>query len=182
MNTLTKIISICLVFSTFFACNETPKGALTDKVDSQNSTDSLAITEVVHNFYKWYASDTTSIDYIDSKGEASKLDTAKLNAYHAQMMSSGFISKAYIDNDMAYLKKYEAIWQENKENAKEGPLSGKDADNVFCGQDWDEKAYTSGVVEIVRLGTNQVNASIETSKLELVKENEKWLIAKITCE
>lgn len=182
MNTLTKIICICLVFFTFFACNDAPKDAATDKGDSQNDADSVAVTEVVHNFYKWYASGITPIEYIDSKGEASKLDTAKVTAYHAQMTSSGFISKAYIDNDMAYLKKHEAIWQENKENGNEGVLSGEDADRVFCGQDWDEKAYTSGVVKIDGLGTNQVNANIETSKLELVKENGKWLISKITCE
>jgi hypothetical protein len=32
------------------------------------------------------------------------------------------------------------------------------------------------------LGTNQVKTTVGGSKIELVKENGKWLIAKIFCE
>ena len=173
-----------ILFLSFGACSDAPKSDKTTAAPSNNASikaDSTAITEVVHNFYKWYAA-ITPIEYIDSKGKVSKLDMAKVAAYHTQMMSSGFISKVYIDADMAYLKKYEAIWAKDKENAKETPLSGADYDRVFCGQDWDEKAYATGAVKIEGLGTNQVKASIEASKLELVKENDKWLISKITCE
>jgi hypothetical protein len=192
-----KVTLICLVLTSFFACKDAPKNttntptdkmaeAPTDKGGAQNNTDSVAITDVVHNFYKWYeafANDAKRrIDYLNSKGKATKLDNTKLAAYHAEMTKSGFISKAYIDNDVAYLKKYEAEWTKNKENNNDGPLSGLDFDRVFCGQDWDIKVYTTGAVKAEGLGTNQVKATVEGSKIELVKENGKWLISKIICE
>ena len=107
---------------------------------------------------------------------------AKVTAYHAQMMKSGFLSQAYIDNDLAYLKKYEAIWAENKENGNELPLSGEDYNRVFCGQDNDPKDYISGTLKVDLIGTNQAKTTKGDSKLELVKENGKWLISKISCE
>lgn len=179
---------LCLV-----ACNEAPKQVTTtettttepkptDAGGAQNDVDLKAITDVVHNFYKWYASDVKPIEYINSKGKFSKLDMAKVAAYHDQMMKSGFLSKAYIDNDMAYLKKYETIWAKDKENGNEGPLSGEDADRVFCGQDWEPKDYTTGTLKVDGLGTNQATTTVGASHLELVKENGKWLISKIVCE
>ena len=83
---------------------------------------------------------------------------------------------------MAYLKGHEAEWKKNNENGSDGPLSGFDADRVFCGQDWDIKDYTTGAIKAEGLGTNQVKTTVGGSKLELVKENGKWLISKITCE
>ncbi len=194
-----KSTFICLIFLPFFACKEAPKNANTnttstakvadaptDKGGSQDAADLVAITNVVHNFYKWYEAftndDKKRIEYIDSKGKTSKLDNAKLAAYHAELMKSGFVSKTYIDSDVTYLKKCEADWQKNKENNNEGPLSGLDFDRVFCGQDWDIKAYTTAAIKAEGLGTNQVKATVGVSKLALVKENGKWLIAKIACE
>ena len=190
-----KSTFICLILMSFLACKEAPKNAaqaptttaqLTDKGGAQDAADLTAITDVVHNFYKWYAAfidDTKrNIEYVDSKGKVSKLDNVKLAAYHAELMKSGFLSKAYIDKDVAYLKKYETEWQKNKENGNDGPLSGVDYDRVFCGQDWDIKAYTTGAVKAEGLGTNQAKATVEGSKIELAKENGKWLISKIVCE
>jgi hypothetical protein len=190
-----KIALICLVLASFSACKEAPKNTTqaptttvqpTDKGGAQNDADLVAVTDVVHNFYKWYEAfqndDKKRIDYIDSKGKASKLDNTKLAAYHAEFIKSGFISKAYIDNDVAYLKKYEAEWKKDNENNNDGPLSGLDFDRVFCGQDWDIKDYTTGAVKAEGLGTNQVKATVKASKIELVKDNGKWLIAKIICE
>jgi Protein of unknown function (DUF3828) len=193
-----KSTFICLILMSFLACKEAPKNTSTttptdkvaevptDKGGVQNDSDLVAVTDAIHSFYKWYEAfiddNKRSIEYINSKGKTSKLDNTKLAAYHAELMKSGFISKAYIDNDVAYLKKYEAEWTKNKENGNEGPLSGLDFDRVFCGQDWDIKAFTTGAVKAEGLGTNQVKATVEASKLELVKENGKWLISKIICE
>lgn len=189
-----KSILFCLALASFFACQEAPKKTTqpptttepTDKSGAQNDSDLVAVTDVIHSFYKWYAAliddNKRSIEYINSKGKTSKLDNTKLATYHAELMKSSFISKAYIDNDVAYLKKYEAEWQKNKENGNDGPLSGLDFDRVYCGQDWDIKAYTTGVIKADGLGTNQVKTTVEGSKLELVKEDGKWLIAKITCK
>ena len=177
MRKFSKIIHICfcIALAAFFACNEAPK--------NNTPTDETAITDVVHNFYKWYPpAGIERIEYIDSEGEFSKLDMAKVADYHAQMMQSGFLSQAYIDNDMAFLKKYEAIWAKDKENNNEAPLTGHDYDRVYCGQDWDPKQYTTGTHKVDLLGTNQAKITVGASKLELAKENGKWLISKISCE
>ena len=173
-----KLFVVCLALASFSACQEAPK----KNAPGDPKAELAAITDVVHNFYKWYTySDREYIDYVDSKGEFSKLDMAKVAAFHAQMMKSGFLSQAYIDNDMAYLKKYEAIWAENKENGNELPLSGEDYNRVFCGQDNDPKDYISGTLKVDLIGTNQAKTTVGDSKLELVKENGKWLISKIYC-
>lgn len=182
---------LCFTLSTFVACNEGSKGTANTPATSEKPTDPAesdlaAITEVVHGFFKWYETflqdEKRNIDYLDSKGKATKLDHTKLKAYHTELIKSGFISKTYIADDMAYLKGYEAEWQKNNENASESPISGVDFDRVFCGQDWDIEAYTKGDVEVDELGKNQVKVEVGYSILELVKENGKWLIAKISCE
>jgi hypothetical protein len=43
-------------------------------------------------------------------------------------------------------------------------------------------AYKSGAVKVDGISANEAKAGIESSKLDLVKENGKWLISKITCE
>ncbi|HOY20441.1 MAG TPA: hypothetical protein PLC89_24225 [Haliscomenobacter sp.] len=177
MSKITKIVNICFGFAlaSLFACKEAPKNSA--------PTDKAAITDVVQNFYNWYPpAGIERIEYVDSEGEFSKLDMANVAAYHALMMKSGFLSQAYIDNDLAYLKQYEAIWATDKENNNEAPLSGYDYDRVYCGQDWDPKEYTTGTPKVDLLGTNQAKVTVGASKLELVKENGKWLISKISCE
>jgi|GEM_PF-1446091 len=173
-----KLFIICLALASFFACQEAPK----NNAPTDPKVELAAITDVVHNFYKWYPpKGIERIEYVNSEGEFSKLDMPNVAAYHALMMKSGFLSQAYIDNDLAYLKKYEAIWAENKENGNELPLSGEDYDRVYCGQDWDPKEYTTGTPKVKLLGTNQAKVYVGASDLELVKENGKWLIAKISC-
>lgn len=173
-----KLFVVCLALASFSACQEAPK----NNAPTDPKAELAAITDVVHNFYKWYTySDREHINYIDSKGKFSKLDMAKVAAYHAQMMKSGFLSQAFIDNDMVYLKKYEAIWAKDKENGNEFPLSGEDHNRVFCGQDNDPKDYISGTLKVDLIGTNQAKTTNGDSKLELVKENGKWLISKIYC-
>ncbi len=189
-----KSTLICFILTSLLACKNAPKNAAqaptttaqaADK-GAQDAADLVAVTDVIHSFYKWYEAftndDKKRIEYVDSKGKTSKLDNTKLADYHAELMKSGFISKAYIDNDVAYLKKYEAEWTKNKENNNDGFLSGLDFDRVFCGQDWDIKVYTTGAVKAEGSGINQAKATVEASKIELVKENGKWLIAKIACE
>jgi hypothetical protein len=189
-----KSIFFCLLLMPFLGCKDAPKNTeqaptttdAADKGGAIDAADLAAITDVVHHFYKWYdvfqQDDKRAINYLNSKGKATKLDNTKLAAYHAEMMKSGFISKVYIDNDIAYLKKYEAEWLKNNENNSDGPLSGLDFDRVFCGQDWDIKDYTTGAIKAEGIGANQVKATVKANKIELVKENGLWLIAKIGCE
>lgn len=195
-----KLTFFGLVLTSFLACKNAPESTQSSAEKSQTKTaditnesinsggkqditDSAAIIEVVHNFYKWYETfPSMDYDYVDAKGKIAKLDNSKVEAYHTALLKSGFLSKAYIDNDIAYLKKYEAEWVKSKENGNDGPLSGLDYDRVFCGQDWDIVAYKSGAVKVEGISANEAKAGIESSKLDLVKENGKWLISKITCE
>ena len=179
-----KLFVVFLALASFSACQEAPKNNET----TDPKVELAAITDVVHNFYKWYPpAGIERIEYVDSEGEFSKLDMAKVAAYHAQMMKSGFLSQAFIDNDMAYLKKYEAIWAKGKENGNEFPLSGLDYDRFLCSQEIEDfKLLTTAPVEVQGLGTEKVIAILDledytAKKFELVKENGKWLISKITC-
>jgi hypothetical protein len=190
---MTKSTLILFAFLTFFACKEAPKSTTNtppttpEKPADSSALDQAAITNLVSNFYKWYETFSNDkkrdINYLDDKGKATKLDIAKVNTFHAALMKSGFISKVYVANDMAYLKKYEAIWAKDKENNNDGPITGLDFNRVFCGQDWDIKAYTTGTVKVEGLTANQAKATVNNaSNLEFVKENGKWLIANIVCK
>ena len=191
MRKITKIINICfcLALASLFACKEAPKNSApsdqpgVDQVDPK--AELAAITDVVHNFYKWYVTFTgdekRNVNYLDMKSKVTKLDNAKVAVYHAELMKSGFLSKSYIDHDLAELKNFEAIWQKGKENVNEFPITGMDRNRVFCGQDWDTEAFTTRAIQAEALGTNQVKVAIEHAELELIKENGKWLISKITC-
>ena len=175
-----KLFVVCLALASFFACQEAPK----NNAPGNPQAELAAITAMVIDFYNWYTyevnSEAINYDYIDSKGEFSKLDMAKVAAYHAQMMKSGFLSQTYIDNDLAYLKKYEAIWAKNKENGNELPLSGERPDRILCGLDSNPYNIVSKL-KIDLIGTNKAKTTRGNSKLELVKENGKWLISKIYC-
>jgi hypothetical protein len=193
-----KLTFICIILVSIFACKEASKNTSTttptDKVaevpTNQGGTlsdaDKVAITDAVHNFYKWYETfifdDKRSVPFINFEGKAAKLDNANLTIYHAELMKSGLISQAFIDSDLTFLKGNEAEWIKNNEDGGDGPLTGMDYERFFCGQDYDIKAYTTGAVKAERFGTNQAKAAIETSKIELVNENGKWLISRISCE
>ena len=184
-----KLFVFFLALASFSACQEAPKNnAPTDQtgVDEVDLKAELAaITDVVHNFYNWYITFTgdekRNVNYLDMKSKVTKLDNAKVAVYHAELMKSGFLSKSYIDHDLAELKNFEAIWQKGKENVNEFPITGMDRNRVFCGQDWDTEAFTTRAIQAETLGTNQVKVAIEHAELELTKENGKWLISKITC-
>ena len=175
-----KLFVVCLALASFFACQEAPK----NNAPGNPQAELAAITAMVIDFYNWYTyevnSEAINYDYIDSKGEFLKLDMAKVAVYHAQMMKSGFLSQAYIDNDMAYLKKYEAIWAKNKKNDYNGLFSGEPNDRILCGLDSNPYNIVSKL-KIDLIGTNKAKTTRGNSKLELVKENGKWLISKIYC-
>ncbi len=198
-----KLTFISLVVITFFACKNATESTTptedqtqaqtpvtTDESanmgGAQNDNDLVAISDAVHNFYKWYETfffdDKRSVPFIDFSGKTAKLDGASLAKYHAEILKSGLISQAFIDSDLAFLKANEAEWIKNKEDGGDGPLTGMDYERIFCGQDWDVVAYKTGEVKTELINANAAKANIQSSKLELVKENGKWLISKITCE
>ncbi len=163
----------------------------TDNGGSQDDPDLVAINETIHGFYKWYETNMNAlanINYVKG-GKSSTLDNAQLDSYYAKLKESGFISQAYIDADKAYLQGLEATAWKN-ENVEEGPLSGPDYDRFFCAQDYDMAFWTAAPIGASGLGSDKATATMSgtegggprVQKFELVKENGKWLIAKIICE
>lgn len=167
------------------------KNAPADNGGSQDDPDLVAIDACIHGFYQWYEANMNTlanIAYI-RPGKPATLDNARLDEYYTMLQQSGFISQVYIDGDKAYLQNLEATyWKE--EDVTEQPLSGLDYDRFFCAQDYDIVFWTTAPVAADGLGTNQATATLSgvegsmerTQKFEMVKENGKWLIAKIVCE
>jgi hypothetical protein len=152
----------------------------------------LAITDVIHNFYKWYNTNSATINEINyiKPGKSTTLDTERLAAYHALLKQSNCISQAYIDGDLAYLKNLEATaWK--TEDVRETPLTGLDFERLFCAQDWDINFWMTAPVYVEGLGLDAEKATAKLSgdegggpriqDFEVVKENGKWLISKIIC-
>ena len=197
-----NLLLFCLLLFGLAACtNSSPNSGTandaattaepTDNGGSQDDPDLVAITETIHNFYKWYGANTeavANINYVKT-GMPAKLDNAQLGAYYAMLLKTGFISQAYVDADKTYLKNLEATaWK--TENVKEEPLTGLDYDRFFCAQDYDINFWTAAPVGAEGLGTDMAKATMSGTEggspreqhFELKKENGKWLIAKIDCE
>jgi len=192
------LLFCCLAVFSCFSCKNTssPNTAPTTaeptgKGGSQDELDRVAINNVIHNFYKWYEANEKAlvdINYIKG-GKSSTLDHPKLDAYFALLSKSGYIGQAYIDSERAYLKNLEATaWKH--ENVEEETLTGLDYARLFCAQDWDIAFWKTAPITAQGLGTEKVTAMMtgeegsvkREQKFELVKENGKWVIAKIVCD
>ncbi|MCO6487464.1 MAG: DUF3828 domain-containing protein [Phaeodactylibacter sp.] len=160
----------------------------TDNGGSQDDPDLVAINECIHSFYAWYEANGSALeaDFVKYAKHAT-LDAAKLASYFSVLKKSGYISQAYIDNETADLKNLEATaWK----NIEDGPLPGLDYDRFTCSQDMPDWAFwKTAPIAADGLGTDKSMATMSgmeggserTQKFEMVKENGKWLIAKILC-
>ncbi len=192
------ILLFCTAFSLFSCSNnqsagsdQTSEEVPTDTGGSQDDPDLVAIDACIHGFYQWNETNMgtlANINYV-KVGKPATLDIPKLTAYFTQLKESGFISQAYIDSETAYVKNLEATaWK--AEDVGEGPLTGLDYDRFTCSQDYDLTFWKTAPVSAEGLGTDKAIATMagmeggspREQKFELVKENGKWLIAKILCE
>lgn len=183
-----KQLYLLLLLSGFLACrqNTSPKNTGA----TQNDADLAAITNTIHDFYKWYdsfARDTSrDINFLDLRGKYAKLDRLKVDQYFNNLKASGFISDEYIANEKDFLRKCEPLWQTEDKNA---PLTGLDYNRFFCAQDWDLEFWTKSPVIVNATGAGRVAATLSGTEagtpreqpLELKLENGKWLIARIIC-
>ena len=187
-----KTILFSLPIILFVACTEVPKNApATNTTTSSALSDSAAIADVIHGFYKWYNTftmdSTKSIDITNDKGKHLTLDMPKLEKHLAEFKATGFVSAEFVENDIAFYKKCEKIWQ--SEEIGDVP-SGMDADKYFCAQDWDIDFWVKSPVRIKPIGTDRMAATLfgteggtpREQNFELKKENGKWLLSKIECD
>lgn len=185
MQSISKFFTLCLLLSAFIACNEAPKNAAVTPAQ----TDEAAITEAVHNFYKWYEVNAGALAdlFFVKPGNPATIDQAKMDEHYAILAKSGCFSQTYIDAEKAYFKNLEATdWK--TEDVNEGPLTGLDYDRFLCSQEMEDfKLLTTAPVSVQGLGTEKVTARMslgeyQDKKYEMVKENGKWLISKVICE
>lgn len=145
---------------------------------------------VIHGFYSWYDAfqkdSTRYIDFVNTNGRHLKLDTARLDAFLAEFQAAGFVGREFIDGRRAFYKSCEKLWQNEPTDE---PSSCLDADPYFCAQDWDLAFWTTAPVFIVLSGDRAAatmrgmeGGSSQEHDFEMVKENGKWVIAKIECD
>lgn len=175
----------------WLACQNTDVKTPAAAAKPSPSADSVAVADIIHNFYKWYdgfsKTDAGGINFTDATGKHLKLDQAKMEAYFTSFKNSGFISQEFIDGEYIFYKKCEKLWQ--NEFVDDVP-SGMDADKYFCAQDWELEFWTSSPVRIKSLGPDKIAATLygtqadapDERNFELKKENGKWVIVKIECD
>lgn len=190
------IILITILFA--FACNQTPQAesastqeVTADKNNNANtsiSADSTEIATVIHGFYKWYDGFVNkNMTFTDDTGKHLKLSPTKLAAYYAEFKKTGFVSEEFVENEYAFFKKCEKLWEnENKDEV----VSCLDADKYFCGQDWEINFWVNSPIRIKKIAENKAFVTMYSTdkenpqerNFELKKENNKWLLTKIACD
>ena len=187
MKNYIQIFALALLFA---ACAEAPKNTSETSAASV-SADSAMVAQVIHGFYTWYdaisINDAEWSNFTDNSGKHLKLDTTKFNTFLNHLKSSGFVSQSFLDQEKAFYKKCELLWQ--NEPVDEVP-SGMDADKYFCAQDWEINFWVNSPVRIKPLGQYKLAATMygdeggspREHNFELVKENGKWLLSSIECD
>lgn len=187
-------IIIFIVILCTFACNQTSEKQSTAKQEVAADTskhvvaDSTDIAAVIHGFYKWYdVFVNKNMQFTDNTGKHLKLSPSKLAAYYAAFKKTGFVSEEFVQNEYAFFKKCEKLWEnENKDEV----VSCLDADKYFCAQDWDINFWVNSPIRIKNMGENRAFATMYSTdkqnpqehNFELKKENNKWLLTKIACD
>lgn len=184
-----KVFFVLFSACFLFACKQEGNTSSTAQTTSTRTADSTAIADAVHGFYKWYgafwADHSKNVAFTNDKGKTMKLDQTKFDAYFSHFKKSGFISSDFIANEAAYYKDCETLWAKEDKNEV---LSCLDADRYFCSQEEpDVKFYEKTAIEIRTLSGDKavvLTASKDGNiplRIELKKENSKWLISKAGC-
>ena len=185
---------IMLLLSVLFACKDNSK-TVEKAVEKTNSaavvSDSAAIAENLHNFFKWYnafeTDSTKNINFLDEKGKHLKINELALKNFLSTFNKSGFVTEEFIANEFDFYKKCEVLWQ--KEIKGDVP-SCLDSNRYYCAQDGEIEFWTMSPVRIKDLGNNRVLATLFSKEkdntfersYELKNEQGKWLLTKIACE
>ena len=181
--------TLCALFL-FAACknNETTKAATPITTQKGLPADSTAIGDALRGFYTWYdknAERIGNINYINDKGKHLILDEKQLQIYLTELKSSGFVSDELLADETKF---YQACAKEWQTEAKGDVPTGLEADRLLCAQDY-VAPYNTGTVTSVING-NRAKATLTLSgeggksdfKYEMVKEGDRWLLAKLDCD
>ncbi len=186
-----KIVVHFLLFSCLIlSCKNNSTNTSTPVVEKNMVSDSAAIAETIHGFYKFYSTfenDSTQYDFVDDSGKYLKLDEMKLKKYLGKFFQTGLVSEEYITNEHEFYEKCGKLWVTEE---KGDVPTGMDADKMYCGQDGDFPEFTTAPVISVIKGDRATAKMIfkpnsgngESRNYELKKENGKWLMAKVECD
>lgn len=176
----------CLILS----CKNNSTNTSTPVVEKNMVSDSAAIADVIHGFYKFYSTfenDTTQYNFIDDSGKFLKLDETKLKLYLEKYAKTGLVSEEFLTNVRDFYMKCGKLWVTEE---KGDVPSGMDADIMYCAQDGDFPEFTTAPVMSVIKGDRATAKMVfkpnggngESRNYELKKENGKWLMAKVECD
>ncbi|GAB3919432.1 DUF3828 domain-containing protein [Larkinella terrae] len=183
-----SLLLLPFAFAILFACQQSSS---TTSAATETASDSAAIADAVHGFYRWYTAfsqDTTHrVDFTDDRGSHLKLIQPKLERYLAHFKKSGFVNDEFIAGELAFYQQCSQLWQ--KEAVDDVP-SCLDADKYFCAQDWEPAFWTTSPVRFRKAGDDRVVATLVGKSFDspmernisLKKENGKWLITSIECD
>jgi hypothetical protein len=184
------IIATTFFISLILSC-QNPAPESQNTITSE-AADSTSIAGTVHGFYQWYDSfindRANDIVFTKIEGDHYILDTFLLDKYLSRFVATGFVSDEFISNQKSYWNACEQLWKD--EGIETEILSGTDADKFFCAQDWDIEFWTKAPVKVSPVGENRAFVTLFGSEagspreqnFEMVKKDEKWLIADIECD
>ena len=183
-----NLLFVCLTLCLFFACNEAPKNTPL-AAPAQASLDSVAITGVIHGFYKWYLGGNSGfpagLPFIIVEKGKQRFDAQKFESWGLDLQKSGFVSSEYLSNAKAYFKNCETVWA--TENVDEAPPTCPDSDLFTCLQDDPNlliDQFTKSTFSISKQGEERAIASAkeyENINIGLKLENGKWLLTNFGC-
>ena len=185
-NFIHLLLFSCLILS----CKNNTSSSSTPVVEKNMVSDSAAIAETIHGFFKFYSTfenDSTQYDFVDDSGKFLKLDEMKLKKYLGKFFQTGLVSEEFITNEHEFYSKCGKLWVTE---VKGDVPSGMDADRMYCAQDGDFPEFTTAPVKSVIKGDRATAKMIfkpdsgngESRNYELKKENGKWLMAKVECD
>jgi len=172
-----------LAFITITACQNTPESAAVKTTEAAKS-DSLAIADALHGFFKWYENNNeriSAINFVDDSGKHLSLNETKLNEFLAEITKSGFVNNAFVEDEKRFYQTCSKFWA--NEPIDEVP-TGLGADRYYCAQDF-VAPYSEGKVTATVKGDHAdavlTLAESTTFNFTMAKENGKWLLAKLGC-
>lgn len=180
-----KKISYALCFLTIIlsSCRYSPTN--TEKTEDSFKSDSLEITHLVTETYRWYCNNVSQLDFdvIEKDSFQVGIDSIKLLGIIDKLKESDYFSKNFIDNYEKLGLAADSIMRSGKYYYNEINFNFQSADIWTHSQDFDLKIWEK--LKFTDLNIKGDEASIkwhteeykDKSVVKLKKDNGKWKIS-----
>jgi len=191
---INSIFSFLLGIILFVSCENTaPKNSVMaeTKTAALVPSDSVAITDALHNFYTWYDANSVRLgktyNFAIEGGAHTMLDEKQLQLFLAEIKKSGVVSDELIADETKFFQACAKIWQTEDKDAVN---TGLESDRFLCAQDYIAPYNTGAVSSVINGNRAQATLALKGTmpgdtnsfKFEMKKENGKWLLAKLGCD